>query len=240
MKKAIAVTELTLILLAVVAGVGLIFLVRQSVEKVGCMSDVVICKNTYLTFKKIKEKAALLGIAPRLDCATISPPNCKETELKTENKQKTMHIIAENLRWCWDKTLGKQNTMGKDFAGYALIVGLITVIKNVDFCLVCSEFKPNVDIPAAEWNDYLKNKKISRKEQTYAGLIDPVGQEIWKKRYQNYDKPIAFEKGKKYYVVSVSAEATEPTKEKNQAFIYIDSEIVCGDKRPQIHYQLSR
>ncbi len=226
MKKAIAITELTILILAIVTGIGLLTFTKQITEKVDCQKDIDICKSTYAFFQRWRV-LGYAGMAPRMNCIAISPPNCKEKELETENKRETMHVIAENLRHCWSKTLGNENMMGEDFA-YNLfgVAG-----KDVDFCLVCSEFTPNVDISASEWNDYLKNKKIPKTNILYDDFITPVGEEIWsKKRY----KDIGFKKGIRYYVVSVSAE----TIDNSEVYIYIDPKIDCGKTYPQIHYQL--
>lgn len=233
MKKAIAVTELTIIILAVAAGIGLIFLATKGAEKAGCMSDVTVCKQSLIAYKKIRE---VVGAVPyKVDCVAISPPNCEEKELKAENKPMTMFIIAENLKYCWDKTLGRENTIGEDFAT-AWYAPKPFAPTDVDFCLVCSEFIPKVDVPDADWTAYLENQKMPNSDMTYAKFVNPADPiSPWGQKYKDYGRPFAFEKGKKYYVVSVSAEATKGDK---AVYIYIEPEVNCGSNNPIIHYQL--
>jgi hypothetical protein len=226
MKRAIAVTELVLILLAAGAGIGLLFFAQKGVGKVACVRDVELCENSYAFYQRWRA-LGYAGIAPRVDCIAISPPNCEEKVLKTGDKNKTMHIIAENLRHCWGKTLGRQNQMGEDFA--VNIFGKAGT--DVDFCLVCSEFVPKVSITPKEWNDYLDTRKVPDSQQTYEELIDPVGPTIWE-RWGYRD--IGFTEGTKYYVVSVSAETIAD----GQVHIYIDPQVYCGPTAPQVHYQL--
>lgn len=232
MKKAIAVTQLVIILLAIGAGVGLLFFSKKGVEKAGCRAEVETCRTSFQVFKRIKEEIA---IEPRVDCIAVSPPNCEEKELKTEDKTQTMHIIAENLRWCWYKTLGLKNTMGDAFGYHLYLLGIITADDDVDFCLVCSEFTPNVDISVEEWNAFLDNRKIPNTQQTYEDYLDPIAPKVWEKSYRD----IGFKKGQKYFVVSVSAEESEPADQAGkEVYIYIAPEIYCGDADPQVHYQL--
>ncbi len=254
MKKAIAVTELTIIILAVAAGIGLILFATKGAQKAGCMTDVTVCKQSLVFFKKISDaiKSKSYGIidissAPSVDCVAVSPPNCEEKELKPENVPMTMFIIAENLRYCWDKTNGRKNTIGTDFSNVnnywikkvpgASLHWMWWVVKdNVDFCLVCSEFIPKVDIPDADWTNYLENQQMPNSDQTYAQFVNPLKPvSPWGQKYKEFGTPVAFEKGKKYYVVSVSAAETDPDK---AAFIYIAPDVNCGDKDPIIHYQL--
>lgn len=231
MKKAIAVTELVIILLAAVSGIGLMFFMKSGASKAGCLEDVSICKNTFLLYQRWRS-LGWAGIAPRLDCVAVSPPNCEQKEIKTDKSTEAMYIIAENLRYCWDKTLGKENTMGEDFAKRLNIAA-----DDVDFCLVCSEFKTNVDISADEWNAYLDAKSPPGSQSTYSNLIQPSETTLkWsdKAKPLNY-RNIGFTKGLKYYVVSVSAEDSKGDK---KVYVYIDSSVDCGKKDPQIHYQL--
>lgn len=230
MKRAIAVTELVIILIAAIAGIGLLMFTKQATEKAGCMRDVDLCKNSFAFFQRWRS-LGYAGVAPRLDCVAVSPPNCEEKELKTDDKQKTMHIIAENLRRCWEKTLGRQNKMGEDFA--INIFGKAGT--DVDFCLVCSEFVPKVDIALEEWNKYLDERKVPGSPQTYAQFIDPVGPIVWGNIYRDFGyRNTGFAAGTRYYVVSVSAETIGD----GQVYVYIDREVYCGNKYPQIHYQL--
>lgn len=234
MKKAIAVTELVIIILAIGAGIGLLTFTRESAVKIGCQRDVDLCRSSFAFYKRLKGVVGVAGIPPRIDCVAVSPPNCGETVLKTEDKKETMHVIAENLRWCWHKTLGKDNTIGEDFAEVAILPRggpIIGKEDDVDFCLVCSEFTPKIDITAAEWDGYLGTRKIPKSDVTYEEFLDPSGPEIWGKKYRD----TSFAKGRTYYVVSVSA---EETKGDGQVFIYIDPEINCGTEDPQVHYQL--
>lgn len=257
MKKAIAVTELVIILLAVGAGVGLLFFGKQTAERVGCKADVEICRSGFLFYKKIREDVYVLGKfapPPRLDCVAVSTPNCEERELKTKNKKQTMHVIAENLRWCWYKTLGEKNTIGKDFGTITKILYLIpqtstaTAIAtvtgarpNMDFCLVCSEFTPNVDISKEEWNEYLDTIRPPNSKETYAQLLKQSKNDVVKKHPSDWKKElkykdIAFEKGKKYFVVSVNPAKTISEKTN---FLYVSPEIYCGeDPDQQVHYQV--
>ncbi len=228
MKRAIAITELTLILLALAAGIGLILFAKQGTQKVSCLEDVTLCKQSYSFFQRIKQK---IPVGPRVDCVAISPPNCDEKDLKTTDKQQTMHVIAENLRYCWDKTLGKDNTIGQDFAEWSYIWRAIHE-PDVDFCLVCSEFTPAVSISASEWSSYLASQTVPGSSTTYDQFLQPFGPEIFAKRY----KDISFTAGTRYYVVDVSAEQSKGDK---QNFLYIDPTISCGDSSwQQIHYQL--
>ncbi len=237
MKKAIAVTELMIILLAIAAGIGLLVLTKQTTEKTSCKQAVDLCRQSFLFFKRVKEKSGSLGIAPRIDCIAVSPPNCGQKQLKAdgsseERKRKTMFVIAENLRWCWHKTLGRDNTVGEDF-GEAGFLPRWGKEDDVDFCLVCSEFimPDDVSITKEEWNAYLSGQRIAGETGTYADFIQPVGDEIWGKRYRD----IGFSAGQQYYVVSVSAEESRGD---GQVYIYADREISCGDEDPQVHYQL--
>ena len=230
MKKAIAMTELVIILLAAVAGIGLLFFAKSGVSKVSCLEEVSLCKNSFLFYQKWR-LMKWAGIAPNLDCMAVSLPNCEQRDLKTSDKQETMHIIAENLRYCWDKTLGKQNTMGEDFA-----VNIFGVVgKDIDFCMVCSEFTPNVDISASEWNQYLDSRNPSGNPATYSQIIQPSEpQLLWDGGTKTYKyRDIDFKKGTRYYVVSVSAESS---KGDGMVYIYIDPEVDCGKLAPQTHY----
>jgi hypothetical protein len=239
MKKAIAMTELVLIILVVAGGIGLILFGKQASNKAECLEAVEVCKESNVLFKRIQEKIAL---ELRVNCPAISPPNCNEQVLKGKDKKETMHIIAENLRWCWEKTLGRQNTMGKDFAQFLSVLGVgLGVSDKVDFCLVCSEFVPQVDITAQEWDNYLDTNKVGK--QTYAELINPVVPNVC---FDRQDKPgcwgyhdIGFKKGVRYYVVSVDAwESDSRTNQPEYPVrIYIDPEIYCGKIDPQIHYE---
>lgn len=227
MKKAFAITELMIMLLVIAGGIGLLFLTKEGAQKAGCMTDVELCRESYVFFSKLKEK---LPVGSKIDCPAISPPNCKEKELKVEGtpeekKQKTMFIIAENLRWCWHKTLGIENKMGED---WAKVFGVYA--RDVDLCLPCSEFIPTVDISAADWDKYLQTQKIHGTEQTYAQFVNPPDT-VWNKDFWHH----GFEKDKRYYVVSVSAERT---KDDNKGRIYIDTDVYCGPSNDrQIPYQ---
>jgi len=226
---------LVLMILAILAGIGMLLYATQTKERVDCLQDVEICRSTFGIFKTIKEEATVLGIAPKLDCRAVSPPNCEEHELKTTDKQQTMHVIAENLRWCWYKTFGRENTMGKDFAGFGIVMGLIARPVHKDFCLVCSQFTPAVSITPQEWNDFLSTRRVPRTAKTYAEVINPVEDSIWNKKY----KDIGFTAGTKQYVVSVSAENSKADVAPHPAYLYIDSDLECGTAYPQIHYQLA-
>ncbi len=228
MKKAIAVTELVIILLVAGAGIALLLYAGELKEKLGCKQDIELCRQSFQMFKRIKEK---LPVAPRIDCVATSPPNCEKTRFETTDKRQTMHTIAENLRWCWDKTLGATNTMGEDFA--AGFLGRVAGQPDRDFCLVCSYFTPQIEISAKEWNDYLDTQNVPGRGQTYEEFLNPIDPVIWEQSYRD----IAFTPGQTNNVVSVSAEGT---KGDNQVFIYISTDITCGpSKEAQIHYQLA-
>lgn len=238
MKKAIAVTELVIILLAIGAGIGLLLFSKKAFEKTDCLGKVNLCKSSYLFYKQIKAKAGSLAVPPKVDCTALSPPNCEEKELKATDKTQTMTIIAENLRYCWDKTLGMDNTIGVDFGEVWGTRNMVIGERDVDFCLVCSEFTPNVDIETVEWNQFLDQHAIPDGSKTYEQLITPKSRITpWKQSYRDYSTRFAFEKGKKYYVVSVDATETEDYTS-IPVYIYIDSQVYCGDKDPQVHYQL--
>ena len=235
MKKAIAVTELMLILLSVAVGVGLLLLTKAGSEKAACMRDVELCRDSYALFSGALKRA----IAARVDCVAISPPNCEKQVLEEEGtedekQQKTMFIIAENLRWCWHKTLGNKNRMGNN---WRTVMGIGT--DDVDFCLVCSEFTPKVNIPADMWNKYLDTHKPSGEQRTYEQFIDPTEEQRkdwktgWTAPYSYRD--IGFTAGTKYFVVSA-----QPDNEDDELVgIYITSTspIPCGTSDPKVHYQ---
>ncbi len=239
MKKAIAITELTIIILSVLAGIGLIFLATTGAEKAGCLTEVTVCRNTYALFKTLKEKLGPLSPLPRVDCVAVSPPNCEEKALKTEDRQQTMYVIAENLKYCWQKTLGRENDIGKEFGSQKILSGRTVSSGDVDFCLVCSEFTPNADISDADWTGYLENRKMFNSDETYAKFVNPAKPvSPWGQKYREFGTPVAFAKGVRYYVVSVDAEVTPPVRDPDKVFIYIAPEVYCGEERPQIHYQL--
>jgi hypothetical protein len=227
MKQAIAVTELMIFILAILAGTGLLFFGKKTVEN--CQDEVELCRNSYATFQS---KMISAVAKPRIDCLAVSPPNCNEKVLKTDDKEDTMFIIAENLRWCWYKTLEQKNKIGEDFGTFLEAFGVRLLTPDVDFCLVCSEFTPNVDVPASEWDAYLADKKIPRKGITYGQYISPALR-VWGRVYNGYPQPTAFEKGTKYFVVSVSAEEEQD----GLVGLYISPNIFCGTKDPQVHYQ---
>jgi hypothetical protein len=228
MKRAIAVTELTVLLLALAAGFGLLWYTKEGADKAACARDITLCKESFVLFKKVQEKAA---IEPKINCRSVSPPNC-DNKVLPDDKQQAMFIIAENLRSCWEKTLGNQNTMGESLS-YVLPVPVVGISNLYDFCMVCSEFEPSVDISAQEWGDYFNMRKVPKTQSTYAEYITPNKETVFGKGFNN----VAFQKGKHYYVVSVSAEATFPY-DIAPVGLYVDSELTCGEKKPQIHYQV--
>ncbi len=233
MKKAMAVTAIVILILAVIAGIALLMYGKKGAEQTTCLAEVNMCKQSFVFYKTLKESVG--SITPKVDCIAVSPPNCEQRELKTEDKQQTMYIIAENLRHCWEKTLGSQNTMGEDFAS-VWFAPKVKGVKDVDFCLVCSEFVPNVDITSAEWDHFLDTRNVPNTQTPYSALIKPSSDQlVWTTKAYSY-RGIGFSKGIKYYVVSVSA---EESKGDGQVFIYISPDIDCGTtENQQVHYQL--
>lgn len=233
MKRAIAVTELTILLLALAAGFGLLWYSKEGADKVACTRDITLCKQSFALLRNVQEK---LTIEPKINCRAVSPPNC-DNKVLPEDKQQAMFIIAENLRSCWEKTLGNDNNVGRALSYYFSVPGAGGVVELFDYCLVCSEFEAQADISASEWSDYLLMRKVPKSSATYAEYITPNKETIFNKGFKN----VGFQKGKHYYVVSVSAAATEGITfgvGKKPVGLYVDTELACGDKNPQIHYQV--
>lgn len=215
MKRAIAMTELVLILLAAFAGIGLIVLSKKGAEKQDCKGSIEMCRTSYQLIKQVTQK---LWLYPRVNCPAISLPNCQQRKLETDSKEQTLFTIAENLRWCWYKTNGNENTMGEDFAKCWGIPGC-----DINFCLVCSEFETKVDLSRQEIEDYLNTKAMPGEAIRYGQYLTPTSVDWPAGSGRSYLTSIA--KGKTYYVVSVSAE-TEGDK---RVYLYIGQPpMYCG------------
>lgn len=166
-RKGMAESALVGIVLTLVVGGVLTIAVANYMGGQACASSVQRCRHSLQIFKTMKE-TPFVSIPPRVDCP-ITPP-CSFVKGLEGNKQQVLRGIAEHLRVCWDKTLGKDNTVGLDFKPLFKSVPLTPEL-NVGYCLACSEFSVPFLIKKDELVDFLKKETMSKSSKTYYDFL---------------------------------------------------------------------
>lgn len=166
-RKAMAESVLVGIILTLVAGGVLAAATINYLGAQDCESKIQRCRTSLQFFKTLKEDTTGIAIPTRVDCP-ITPP-CKLVKGLKGNKEQVLRGIAEHLRVCWEKTRGKDNTIGLDFKQVFAIP--ISPETNVDFCLVCSEFEVPLVMQNREIASFIKKETMLRSDKTYLQFL---------------------------------------------------------------------
>ncbi|MBI4141226.1 hypothetical protein HY485_05310 [Candidatus Woesearchaeota archaeon] len=147
------ITEATLALL-IIALITMGFLgvfVYNYGERQTCTQKIELCRTSMTilnAFRRISFQAFMSE--PKIDCPICVPGS--SDKITTEKPEESMHEIAEHLRSCWYKTLGKNNHLAENtFLGFYF---------RQKLCMVCSEFVTNQDIKPQKFMTYLQTTKI--------------------------------------------------------------------------------
>ncbi|GEM_PF-5437961 len=173
-KKGLAESALALLIIALITIGFLGIFVYDYSQRQTCVQKVELCKMSISflnTFKKATGHS-LVAVTPKLDCPICVPDS--SFEIKNKKEEQTLHEIADHLRWCWYKTTGKDNTIGEDFGKFYAISKTIAE-KDLNVCIVCSEFKTNIEISNSKLQKYLAETKITNtpgQGKTYAQYLD--------------------------------------------------------------------
>lgn len=173
-KKGLAESALALLIIAIITIGFLGIFVYNYSQRQTCVQKVELCKMSISfinTFKKTTGHS-LTGIVPKLDCPICVPGS--SAEIKNKKDGETMREIADHLRWCWYKTTGKYNSIGEDFGKFYAISKTIAE-KDLNVCIVCSEFKTETEISNSKLQKYLVDTKITNSPgqgKTYAQYLD--------------------------------------------------------------------
>ena len=144
-RKAITEATLALLIIALITMGFLGVFVYNYGERQTCTQKIELCRtsmtilNAFIKAPWYLKKTSPLK--PRIDCPICVPGS--SDKIKNEEQEKNLHEIAEHLRWCWYKTLGKDNFM-----------------LDKKICTVCSEFTIKQQIEPAEFLNYLRTTKI--------------------------------------------------------------------------------
>lgn len=185
--KAIAEATIALLIIGIISMAAVGTFVYKYSERQKCQQKIELCRISIITldaFKKIPGHS-LAGKIPKIDCPICVPDN--DGEIKTIIPKEAMRQIAEHLRWCWHKTTGEDNTLGKDLGAFWFPRAVAE--KDLDVCIVCSEFVTSTTLNSAEFIKYLQKTKISSgagKGKTYA---DYFGQGMLKTTEQQKMPP---------------------------------------------------
>lgn len=171
MKKGIAESALALLILAVVTAVVLGMFVYNYREAQDCREKVELCHLSMELLSLFKEKggsaSGVLPFEPKIDCPMCVPGS--SNDIKGISEEQTMQEIADHLRWCWYKTLGKENKIGRNQA-------LIFLFEK-KICTVCSQFKTDKEISSKRFLEYIKRTKIVNspgKGKTYETYLESL------------------------------------------------------------------
>jgi hypothetical protein len=183
-RKGMAMSTLVILIIFVVIMLILLnFIIRYRAAQ-SESSNLELCRVSILNFQSLKrETGGVLG-APAFDCKVL------DDVIKTKDKQRAMREVADHMRWCWYKSLGRDNRVGAE-----AWLGLDFLKGDVDWCLVCSGFTLAPGTPEftpAEVTEFLKTQKVTRGGETYASIIKPCwewqGDTAWDRVFVDVDE----------------------------------------------------
>lgn len=176
--RGVIAPEFLVKMIIAIAVIVVIFAIASKVgERISSSDDVLQCKRSMITMSLIVKGA--LGIVD-------APINCPAVIEKTsvKNNVEGYQTIAEHLRSCWDKSLGKDNPV-VNYRWSLNPADLATWNSFNTFCMVCSEFtvddtvtelndnnKVISGISTAKINDYLKVTPIPNTDTKYFDFLD--------------------------------------------------------------------
>ena len=149
--KGLAESALALLIIAIITMGSLGVFVYKYSQRQTCMEKVELCR-TSISFNSAYKKAlgkgqAFSPVEPKIDCPICVPDS--SSEIKDQKEDEAMREIANHLRWCWHKTTGKDNLIGKK------------TVEGFRFCLVCSEFTIDIPINGQKFLNFLHDTKIT-------------------------------------------------------------------------------
>lgn len=153
-RKAITEATLALLIISIITMGFLTVFVYNYGERQTCTQKVELCRtsmsllNTYTQAPLTKK--AITPIIPKIDCPICVPGSSEK--IQNEDQEKNLHEIAEHLRWCWHKTLGRNNKIAQNT--------LLKIYFSQKLCVVCSEFTVDKDVKPQELINYLQKTKI--------------------------------------------------------------------------------
>jgi len=172
MKRGIAISTLALLLITLVVGAGLGNFVYKLSKNISEKSLIERCRTSMFFISQSRQRLGKLEAgAPELP-----QPDCPFANKTFSGKQQDVVAgIAEEMRLCWDKTLGIRNNLG--FSYYPWFFG---GDREQDICLVCAEFTLDQDLDVKQIQQFFETKKIVKGEGVGKLFMDYL-QTNWKR-----------------------------------------------------------
>lgn len=153
-------TELVLIIFASVCAIALITIMIGFMNDISKKSQEEVCTQSIILHTKVSQATA----------------NIKDTGLNCPAPHYVIHVanedeayinIANQLKTCWSKTLGKQNRLSLG----ATVLGVTTEWTQRDVILVCSSFEVDKDIDITKAAAFL-SKKDPQTKRPWTDFLD--------------------------------------------------------------------
>lgn len=155
-KKAITQQELVLLIFVIAVAAVLAGGVYIYIKQMKAGAGIEGCRESILFQQEVAEETKET-IKPKIACPAPS------IDVKSKEKNEELRLIADQLKDCWYKSLGKANKMGYRWS---------FLYPDWDVCLVCSEFALNQDIAPSELIDFLDIAKPKGSELTYREFLE--------------------------------------------------------------------